>query len=142
MVLKKLGKTFLVAFDGSPISQAAVEKAIYFANKKRDDEIIIAFIYNSKKQVQMIDENLLKEMENRVKEAEINVKIDLIDSQLETAEALCEITTFNSIDFLVLGNRGFSGLKSKIYGSTCEYCLHHCKCTVIVTKIDDYNPFD
>ncbi|KAJ3100591.1 hypothetical protein HDU97_002121 [Phlyctochytrium planicorne] len=40
-------------------------------------------------------------------------------------------------DVLVVGTRGMGIVKRAVFGSVSEYLLHHCKCAVVVPKLDE-----
>ncbi|GBG77325.1 hypothetical protein CBR_g23655 [Chara braunii] len=49
-------------------------------------------------------------------------------------ERICAEVDEIGADLLVLGNRGMGFIKRTLLGSTCDYCLQHSHCPVLVVK--------
>ncbi|HLQ72114.1 MAG TPA: universal stress protein [Bacillota bacterium] len=49
-------------------------------------------------------------------------------------EALTDFATANDIDLIIIGNRGFSGIKKLFMGSVSQKVTNHAECAVMVVK--------
>jgi len=55
-------------------------------------------------------------------------------SQLKPADAICQFSEQRTIDLIVIGCHGHSGLMHLLMGSTAEHVVRHASCPVLVTK--------
>ncbi len=68
----------------------------------------------------------------RAKEADVAAEIN---QQLgDPARSICEVADTLSIDLIVVGRRGYSGLNELWMGSVSNYVLHHAPCSVLVVQ--------
>lgn len=87
------------------------------------------------------DEKLKEWVAKRCVDAEEVCKFENVEYQLnirltdESAkETLVSMVDASDVDVLVCGSRGMGTVKRLILGSTSEFCLHHCRCSVLIVK--------
>lgn len=62
------------------------------------------------------------------------VRLETKVSALPPSEAVARYVEEHSIDLVVIGSRGLSGLKHWVLGSVAERVLHSCPCPVLTVK--------
>jgi nucleotide-binding universal stress UspA family protein len=68
----------------------------------------------------------------RATEADVAAEIN---QQLgDPARSICEVADTLSVDLIVVGRRGYSGLNELWMGSVSNYVLHHAPCSVLVVQ--------
>ncbi len=60
--------------------------------------------------------------------AEINQQIG------DPARSICEVADTLSVDLIVVGRRGYSGLNELLMNSVSNYVLHHAHCSILVVQ--------
>ena len=152
----QLFSKILVPIDGSEPSFHAARVAINIANKF-NSEIIVLYVVVSPskseyanltglvtpKQIDMIIENAKKEsknwfktIEHMVKEEDSNIKIStrVILTGIAVYGEVIQYAQQESIDLIVIGTRGKSGIKKLLLGSTASGVVTYANCPVLVTK--------
>lgn len=153
---EQLFSNILVPIDGSEPSFHAAQVAINIANKF-NSEIIVLYVVVSPskaeyanltglvtpKQIDMIIENAKKESKNWFKRIEDMVKENGSHIKISTRVILTGIAVYGevveyaqqkSIDLIVIGTRGRSGIKKLLLGSTASGVVTYAHCPVLVTK--------
>jgi len=74
----------------------------------------------------MID-RIAKEFENQKK-----IKVTTLVENGSPRDIICDLVQKNQIDILLMGSRGYNGLKSIIIGSVSDYCIKNAKCAVTI----------
>ena len=156
MSSNQLFSKILVPIDGSEPSFHAAGVAINIANKF-NSEIIVLYVVVSPskseyanltglvtpKQIDMIIENAKKEsknwfkrIEDMVKEKDSNIKIStrVILTGIAVYGEVIQYAQQESIDLIVIGTRGKSGIKKLLLGSTASGVVTYAHCPVLVTK--------
>ena len=146
----------LVPIDGSEPSFHAARIACNIANKL-NSEIIILYVVVSPsrqeytyltgfvmpKQIDMIIQNAkeeakdwFKRIENMINENNLNVKMStkVILTQVAIYGEIIQYAEKESIDLIVIGTRGRSGMKKLLLGSTASGVVTYSHCPVLVTK--------
>jgi len=146
----------LVPIDGSEPSFHAAQVAINIANKF-NSEIIVLYVVVSPskseyanltglvkpKQIDRIIENAknesknwFKKIEDKVKEENPNIKISMkvILTGVAVYGEIIQYAQQESIDLIVIGTRGRSGIKKLLLGSTASGVVTYANCPVLVTK--------
>jgi nucleotide-binding universal stress UspA family protein len=74
----------------------------------------------------------LNELAHRAKAANLVVEIN---QQIgNPARSICDVATTLSVDLIVVGRRGYSGLNELWMSSVSNYVLHHAPCSVLVIQ--------
>ena len=152
----QLFSNILVPIDGSEPSFHAAQVAINIANKF-NSEIIVLYVVVSPskseyanltglvtpKQIDMIIENAKRESKNWFKRIEDMVKEKGSHIKISTRVILTGVAVYGevieyaqqkSIDLIVIGTRGRSGIKKLLLGSTASGVVTYAHCPVLVTK--------
>jgi nucleotide-binding universal stress UspA family protein len=153
---EELFSNILVPIDGSEPSFHAAQVAINIANKF-NSEIIVLYVVVSPskseyanltglvtpKQIDMIIENAKKESKNWFKRIEDIVKEKGSHIKISTRVILTGVAVYGevieyaqqkSVDLIVIGTRGRSGIKKLLLGSTASGVVTYAHCPVLVTK--------
>ncbi len=144
---KKISK-ILTAIDGSQPSIRAAHQALEFA-KQNNSEIIalyISFIPLSLrfKSKDILDaahqsdvEQLTRWLEDIRKEAENNnilFKIEAIETTSSIVKAIIDYAENNTIDLIVLGDKGHSKIERAMLGSVASGVVNNARCSVMVIR--------
>ena len=152
----QLFSKILVPIDGSEPSFHAARVAINIANKF-NSEIIVLYVVVSPskseyanltglvtpKQIDRIIENAknesknwFKKIEDKVKEENPNIKISMkvILTGVAVYGEIIQYAQQESIDLIVIGTRGRSGIKKLLLGSTASGVVTYANCPVLVTN--------
>jgi nucleotide-binding universal stress UspA family protein len=145
----------LVAVDGSKPSIDAGTQAIDIA-KRFDAELIALYVvspdvrYNyledvitprlpkALKDVVMIamqrGEKHVDKVKQKASEKNVKVKTDVVIGISSVVKEIIEYAEKNRIDMIVIGSRGFSGIKKMLLGSVAGGVVTYAHCPVLVTK--------
>ena len=152
----QLFSKILVPTDGSEPSFHAAQVAINIANKF-NSEIIVLYVVVSPskseyanltglvtpKQIDRIidnakneSKNWFKKIEDKVKEENPNIKISMkvILTGVAVYGEIIQYAQQESIDLIVIGTRGRSGIKKLLLGSTASGVVTYANCPVLITK--------
>ncbi|EQB21592.1 universal stress family protein [Dehalobacter sp. UNSWDHB] len=134
----------LVPVDGSAGSDKAVRFALTLAEGK-DKEIILLNVqpsYNTpnvkrfftQEQIHSYQEELSKEVFDRTLEItnEFHIPVRTIVRNGDPGKEICEEAKERSVDFIVMGYRGFGAVKRAILGSVATHVLHETHCPVMI----------
>ena len=145
----------LVAVDGSKPSIDAGTQAIDIA-KRFDAELIALYVvspdvrYNyledvitprlpkALKDVVMIamqrGEKHVDKVKQKASEKNVKVKTDVVIGISSVVKEIIEYAEKNRIDMIVIGSRGFSGIKKMLLGSVANGVVTYSHCPVLVSK--------
>ncbi|MGC1930542.1 MAG: universal stress protein [Candidatus Nitrosopolaris sp.] len=68
------------------------------------------------------------------KQNDVQLKTELIESQMSVEGAIVEYAESNGIDLIILGTRGRSGIKKLLLGSVASGVMNYATCPVMVVK--------
>ena len=156
MSINPLFSKILVPIDGSEPSFHAARIASHIADKFQSEIIVLYVVVSpskseyanltglvTPKQIDMIIENAKKESKNWFKRIEDMVKEENSNIKISTKVILTGIAVYGeviqyaqqeSIDLIVIGTRGRSGIKKLLLGSTASGVVTYANCPVLVTK--------
>jgi nucleotide-binding universal stress UspA family protein len=156
MSINPLFSKILVPIDGSEPSFHAARIASNIADKFQSEIIVLYVVVSpskseyanltglvTPKQIDMIIENAKKEsknwfkrIEDMVKEENSNIKISMkvIITGVAVYGEVIQYAQQESIDLIVIGTRGRSGIKKLLLGSTASGVVTYANCPVLVTK--------
>ncbi|TVU33813.1 hypothetical protein EJB05_15622 [Eragrostis curvula] len=66
--------------------------------------------------------------------AKHGVAVETIVEVGDAKEVVCEVAEKKKVDLLVLGSHSRGPIERLFLGSVSNYCVHHCKCPVLVVK--------
>jgi nucleotide-binding universal stress UspA family protein len=140
----------LVAIDGSQTSMDAADYATEMARK--DGAQLIALTVNrlpfssygittpqdesehlKEKEVHESKQWFDKISQN-AQQNNIQLKTDLVNSQMSIEGAIIEYAESNGVDLIVIGTKGSSALKKVLLGSVASGVVTHATCPVMVVK--------
>ena len=133
-------KTIVVAVDGSPSSDRALEYATQLA-KEQSSRIVLAHVTEliagrAAGTVNLGDDELVEKIRDRAAQlgkdgvnAEVRVARTMSGGP---AHAIAEIATDSKADLIVTGTRGHTVLTGMVIGSVAQRMLHVAPCPVLV----------
>ena len=143
--------TILVGIDGSESSIDAADYAIEMA--KKDGAQVIALTVNRiplssyglatpQDEVKQSKENekmqefkeWLDKISQNAKQNSVQVKKEIINSQMSVEAAIVEYAESEGVDLIVIGTRGNSGIKNMLLGSIASGVVKYATCPVMVVK--------
>jgi len=134
----------LVPVDGSAGSDKAVRFAIFLAEGKNKEIILINVqpSYNtphikrffSKEQIRSLQKELSKEVLDHTLEItnSFSIPVRTIVRIGDPGKEICAEAKESSIDFIVMGYRGLGAVKRAILGSVATHVLHETTCPVMI----------
>jgi nucleotide-binding universal stress UspA family protein len=135
---------FLVGFDGSNVSRAALELAQSYASAMKAKILIVSVMSPSlsketapaereaKRAVKM--ESELEAIENRLSAEGVACETHLLVRGVEAGEDLVRFAEEQQIDAIVIGVRRRSNVGKLIFGSIAQYIIINAHCPVITVK--------
>ncbi|MDR7071759.1 universal stress protein [Fictibacillus barbaricus] len=142
-------QNILVAYDGSEESQRALDYAVNFAYENEKIVLHLITVYQPAFSIAYTYANYPVEQANyelKEKNEEMiqNVKTDLsfktnlsiVAKAIEgyPGNVLTHYASMNSIDLIVIGSRGLSGVKELFLGSVSHHVVQKAECPVLVIK--------
>jgi nucleotide-binding universal stress UspA family protein len=143
----------LVAIDGSPTAQRALETAVDLAKGTKAELRIAHVVYiptlfwsmgvpGSAVPTDKIEEDaeeaarkLLAKAVKFAKDAGLaDTKDELVTDLVYHAQGLVQLAERDEADVVVVGTRGNGGFKKLVLGSVANSVLHYADCSVLVTK--------
>ena len=138
----------LVAYDGSKLSEKALQTAIELLKQSPEIELDVATVYDVPKGLEgfgLYNEGLLKDFragtEKMMRKVEQKLKDLNIPNQFRTyvlegnsAKVLIDFANERDTDLIVIGSRGLSGLQEVFLGSVSHYVVQHANCPVFIVK--------
>ena len=148
-------KKILVAVDGSKTSLDAAEHAICHA-EKHDSELTALYVVSSdvrygyledvitpglpaslKEVVVLAMEKGQKYLDNVMQNAsenKVEVRTEVLIGASSVVKEIVEYAEEHTIDLIVIGTRGISGIKKMLLGSTASGVLSYAHCPVLIVK--------
>jgi nucleotide-binding universal stress UspA family protein len=123
-------KKIMIASDGSPHSQAAWEEALYITRRVGSDLTALS-VARGDSELEMA-QAIVEELQAKA----VLAGIDLsgLVSQGRPYEVIIQTALKNSMDLIVLGAMGKTGLESLLMGSVTERVIAQAPCAVLVVK--------
>ncbi|KPK32042.1 MAG: hypothetical protein AMK70_11290 [Nitrospira bacterium SG8_35_1] len=133
-------KNILLATDGSPSCEAAVDKAIELAKEKSANLTAVSVVYTNDEYLALapgVVEELIGKAKNKLatiaqKGREAGVEINTVVKEGEAFEAITNLAQNNGIDMIVMGSHGKKGLQRLLMGSVTERTIGYADCPVLV----------
>ena len=137
-------KKILVAYDGSPHSQRALQAALDLARGEGSAaHLLYAYdripTYLGEPNLQAVTDRIVasaREMVERAAErasaAGVPVTADVLEGP--PAEAVLHVAEAEKFDLIVIGSRGLGQLQGLLMGSVSNRVLHHAKIPVLIIR--------
>ncbi|MFD2761638.1 universal stress protein [Lentibacillus juripiscarius] len=142
-------RKILVAYDGSALSQEALQEAKLQAAGVPETEVYVLSVVTHggpstnvimARSVQSeLADSVRLEMQEVKKEFEVDnvtVYTDVVTnhSQRNAGEKVCEYAYEHGIDLIIIGSRGLGGVKKLLLGSISTRVVQRAHCPVLVIK--------
>ena len=134
-------KNILLAMDGSPSSENAVDRAIELAREKSASLTALSVVYTNDEYLalapgvvqELIDKakaqlEIIKQKGQEAGVADIN----LVVKEGEAYEAIVSLALQKNIDLIVMGSHGRKRIESLLMGSVTERTIGYATCPVLV----------
>ena len=133
-------KNILLATDGSPSCETAVDRAIELASDNSASLTAVSVVYTNDEYLALapgIVEELIGKAKDKLatieqKGEEAGVVIDVAVKEGEAYEAITSLAQKNNVDLIVMGSHGRKGLQSILMGSVTERTIGYTACPVLV----------
>jgi nucleotide-binding universal stress UspA family protein len=141
----------LVAIDGSETSMKAADYAIEMARK--DGAQLIALTVNrlplssygiitpqgesqhlKEKEYMTESKQWLSNVSQNAKQKNVQIKTEIVSSQMSIEGAIVEYAESESVDLIVTGTKGSSGIKKVLLGSVASGVVAYSTCPVMIIK--------
>ena len=119
-------KKILIATDGSVTASHAAEIGIDVA-KASGAEAVLLHVGDPKD-----GKKVLAQVEKAL--ASSKVPITTMSVSGDAADMICEVAERESVDLIVVGNKGMTGAKRFLLGSVPNQVSHHSPCNVLIVK--------
>ncbi len=133
-------KNILLATDGSPSCEAAVDRAIEIANEQSAHLTAVSVVYTNDEYIALapgIVEDLIGKAKEKLatikqKGKEAGVEINTVIKEGEAYEAINTLAQNSNVDLIVMGSHGKKGLQRLLMGSVTERTIGYAACPVLV----------
>jgi len=133
-------KNILLATDGSPSCETAVDRAIELAREQSASLTAVSVVYTNDEYLALapgIVEKLIAKAKEKLatikqKGKDAGVAITSLVKEGEAFEAITNLAQNNNIDLIVMGSHGKKGLQRLLMGSVTERTIGYASCPVLV----------
>ena len=133
-------KNILLATDGSPSCESAVERAIDIAKDRSADLTAMSVVYTNDEYIALapgVVEELVAKAKQKLalieqKGKEAGVTIKTLVKEGEAYEQITSLAQESQIDLIVMGSHGKMGLQRLLMGSVTERTIGYAACPVLV----------
>jgi nucleotide-binding universal stress UspA family protein len=128
--------TILLATDGKPHSEKAVNFAFEFAALRKEN-LFVVFAVSPKSEDdkdKIIKQGMAVLEELKKRGAKENIKVTTMLEAGNPYEAVLDAADRVKADAIVVGTSGKTAIDRVLIGSVSEYIVRNSKCTVIVVK--------
>jgi nucleotide-binding universal stress UspA family protein len=133
-------KNILLATDGSPNCETAVDRAIEIAGNHAALLTAISVVYTNDEYMALapgIVDDLIGKAKGKLativqKGGDAGVEINTVVKEGEAFEAITSLARNNHIDLIVMGSHGRKGLQRLLMGSVTERTIGYAPCPVLV----------
>ncbi len=146
-------RRILVAIDGSPNAQRALEAAADLANRLGAELVIAHVVYvpglfwsmglpgtsiptdKIEEDAEKVAKVVIQKAVKFAKEAGVaNPKGELVTELTSPAQGIVQLAEKGDVDLIAVGTRGNGGFKKLLLGSVANSVLHYAPCSVLVTR--------
>ena len=133
-------KNILLATDGSPSCETAVDRAIELAKDQSASLTAVSVVYTNDEYIALapgIVANLIGKAKEKLatirqKSKEAGVEINTVIKEGEAYEAINTLAQNSNVDLIVMGSHGKKGLQRLLMGSVTERTIGYAACPVLV----------
>jgi len=133
-------KNILLATDGSPSCEAAVDRAIKIAQEQSANLTAVSVVYTNDEYLALapgIVENLIGKAKNKLaiisqRGKEAGIEINTVIKEGEAYEAITTLAQNTDVDLIVMGSHGKKRLQRMLMGSVTERTIGYASCPVLV----------
>ena len=133
-------KNILLATDGSPNCETAVDRAIEIARDQAASLTAVSVVYTNDEYMALapgIVDDLIKKAKEKLttieqKAKDAGVEMSSVVKEGEAFEAITNLARDNDIDLIVMGSHGKMGLQRLLMGSVTERTIGYAACPVLV----------
>jgi nucleotide-binding universal stress UspA family protein len=133
-------KNLLLATDGSPSCEAAVDRAIEIAKEQSANLTAVSVVYTNDEYLALapgIVEDLISKAKEKLatinqKGKEAGVEINTVIKEGEAYEAITTLAQNSNVDLIVMGSHGKKRLQRLLMGSVTERTIGYAACPVLV----------
>lgn len=119
-------KKVLIATDGSVTAGHAADIGVDVA-KAAGAELLVLHVGDPKD-----GKKVLAQAEKALKPTKVPISTMSVSG--DPADMICEIAERESVDLIVVGNKGMTGAKRFLLGSVPNQVSHHSPCNVLIVK--------
>ncbi|UOQ44973.1 universal stress protein [Halobacillus salinarum] len=139
----------LVAYDGSEMSNHAVEEAKAKAKEHPGSVIHVitvvfgtgpvtnaAFMRNIGHELAEKYESDMVQVRTEIEEAQLTAVTNVLvgETNRNPGATICNYAKEHKIDLIIMGNRGLGGVQKLLLGSVSNHVVNHSACPVLVMK--------
>jgi len=133
-------KNILLATDGSPSCETAVQRAIELAKEHGANLTAVSVVYTNDEYLALapgVVEDLIVKAKNKLsiieeKGREAGTKVNCMVKEGEAYEAITSLALKNGIDLIVMGSHGRKSLQRLLMGSVTERTIGYAPCPVLI----------
>ena len=133
-------KNILLATDGSPSCETAVDRAIELAKDQSASLTAVSVVYTNDEYIALapgIVEDLIGKAKEKLatiqqKGKEAGIEINTVIKEGEAYEAINTLAQNSNVDLIVMGSHGKKGLQRLLMGSVTERTIGYAACPVLV----------
>lgn len=134
----------LIAYDGSPGSERALDAAVHLAGEQKASLVILSVVEGVPRFAGTIDEvddavrgqtEALTERQGQARRKAEEYGISTIKTEIQVghaAQIIVEAAGHEHADLLVLGRSGHSQVWGRFMGSTADKIVRHVSCSVLI----------
>ena len=125
--------TALLAYDGRPTSEKALEYAIEYSIRYEDPLYILTVVKEEQMDPEVPDERVTEYMQNaQRKAAAAGATVHTIIETGRPDETVIDVADRYDCDTVIVGRSNRSSLDRFLLGSVSDHVAKHARCTVIV----------
>lgn len=143
--MAKLGSRILVAYDGSELSEKALETALNIAGEDAGIELhvvnVLEPIVFTGYEVQIGElleqrkadaDAKMKKVQKSLEDVKNPVQVHVLEGP--PGERIVNLAKEKNCDLIVMGSRGLTGIKEFFLGSVSHYVAQRSNCPVLIVK--------
>ncbi len=134
----------LIAYDGSPHSERALDCALDLAHKYEAELVLVnafhpiskqwgaPFMEQAEGRAIGVAENVMVQAESKLRDVTLPVVAEVLEGP--PADAILRVAKIRECDLIVIGSRGWGEFRAMLLGSVSERVAHHSPVPVLIVK--------